>query len=74
MRLRRRQTHADDPFWPAPARTPTPFANALKVVEPFVYGEIEFYKGMVVSPTEPIVQQLAREHPERFEIAQYPPA
>ena len=60
--------------WPAdPPQRPS--VRALRVVRPFTCEGLAFREGQLVSPDSPIVQAIAREHPEYLQPAsRFPPA
>ena len=59
----------DDPTWPSPAPTPRPFATALRVKHDFACRGFTFHKGTLLSLDDPLVREIAQEHPDYLEPA-----
>jgi hypothetical protein len=69
MRRLTRKRRKDDPTWPSPAPTPRPVATALRVKQDFACRGFTFYKGALLSPDDPLVREIAQEHPDYLERA-----
>lgn len=54
--------------WP-PAPPPRPFATALRVKHAFACRGLTFHKGALLSPDDPLVREIAQQHPNYLERA-----